>query len=195
LYCARDAIKMSPAEEPYVKSIIIVTLAAPLMAGCAQLSPHWGAPAQSAAAKDAPPAQTAHAAKTLPSASPPDKIQLRPSDGLEVARLLERDDVTPELGTGDDEFRREQAKALRGDPHAAMRVAGMYAEGSNGVARDERRMVQWLKHASVLDHGGASYQLYLYYLARGLDRDAVRYERRALRQGYTIPARLDNRRG
>jgi hypothetical protein len=182
-----------------VKNIIIVTLAAPLIAGCAQLLPHRGAPTQSAStAKSeaaAPPAQTAGAAYPLPSATPSENIQLRPSDGLEVARLLERDDVTPEPGAGDDEFRREQSKALQGDRHAAMRVAGMYADGSNGVARDERRMVQWLKHASVLDHGAASYQLYLYYLARGLDRDAVRYERRALRQGYTIPARLDNRRG
>jgi TPR repeat protein len=76
-----------------------------------------------------------------------------------------------------------------------MRVARMYADGTNGLPRDERIMVLWLKHASLLDHGGASYQLYLYYLARGLDRDALRYERRALRQGYTIPVRLDNRRG
>jgi hypothetical protein len=143
----------------------------------------------------ATPEQSAGAMQALPAASPAENMQLRSSDGLEVARLLERDDVTPEHRAGDDEFRREQAKALRGDRDAAMRVAGMYGDGSNGLARDERRMVQWLKHASVLDHGGASYQLYLYYLARGLDRDALRYERRAVRQGYTIPARLDNRRG
>jgi TPR repeat protein len=191
-------LKCRQAEEPYVKNIIIVTLAAPLIVGCAQLFPRFSAPAQTESALQELPtaaAQSAGAAKTLPPASPPEKIQLRPSDGLEVARLLERDDITPDLSAGDDEFRREQSKALRGDRNAAMRVARMYGDGSNGVARDERRMVQWLKHASLLDHGGASYQLYLYYLARGLDRDAIRYERRALKQGYTIPARLDNRRG
>jgi TPR repeat protein len=192
-------LKCREAEEPYVKNIIFVTLAAPLIVGCAQLFPRFSVPDPTESAVTELPtasaAQSAGAAKALPPASPPEKMQLRPSDGLEVARLLERDDITPDLSAGDDEFRREQSEALRGDRNAAMHVARMYGEGSNGVARDERRMVQWLKHASVLDHGGASYQLYLYYLARGLDRDAIRYERRALRQGYTIPARLDNRRG
>jgi TPR repeat protein len=192
-------LKCREAEEPYVKNIIFVTLAAPLIVGCAQLFPRFSAPDQTESAVTELPTASAAlsvgAAKALPPASPPEKMQLRPSDGLEVARLLERDDIMPDLSAGDDEFRREQSNALRGDRNAAMHVARMYGEGSNGVARDERRMVQWLKHASVLDHGGASYQLYLYYLARGLDRDAVRYERRALRQGYTIPARLDNRRG
>jgi TPR repeat protein len=182
-----------------VKNIIIVTLAAPLIVGCAELFPRFNAPAQTASPVQerlsALETQSADAARPLPPASPPEPMQLRPSEGLEVARLLERDDVTPEHRAGDDEFRREQSKALRGDRHSAMRVAQMYADGSNGVARNERRMVQWLKHASLLDHGGASYQLYLYYLARGLDRDAIRYEQRALKQGYTLPVRLDNKRG
>lgn len=96
---------------------------------------------------------------------------------------------------GDSAFRAAQANGLEGDKDAAYRVATMFREGSNGVPRDERRMVRWLRHASELDNGLASYQLYLHYLARGLDRDAVRYENRALRQGFVPPPRLDPRRG
>lgn len=103
--------------------------------------------------------------------------------------------MQPETGFGDSAFRNTQAKALDGDKDAALRVAQMFKEGSNGVPRDERRMVRWLRHASELDNAFASYQLYLHYLARGLDRDAVRYENRALRQGFIPPPRLDNRRG
>ena len=52
----------------------------------------------------------------------------------------------------------------------------MFEQGTNGAPRDERRMVQWLRHASELKNGIASYQLYLYYRDRQMDRDAVRYE-------------------
>ena len=100
-----------------------------------------------------------------------------------------------ETGFGDSAFQDDQAKALEGDKDAALRVALMFRGGSNGVPRDERRMVRWLRHASELDNAYASYQLYLHYLARGLDRDAVYYENRALRQGFIPPPRLDNRRG
>jgi TPR repeat protein len=176
-----------------VKSIKIVTLAVPLLSGCQLLS--WvsgpaGAPDMAAippAAAVAPPPPIAEA--------PSDNMQLRNAPALSAEAQFQREEVKAETRFGDAEFRREQASALHGDPNAAMRVARMYAEGSNGVPHDERTMVLWLKHASMLDHGGASYQLYLYYLARGLDRDALRYERRALRQGYTLPVRLDNRRG
>jgi hypothetical protein len=51
-------------------------------------------------------------------------------------------------------------------------------------------------HAQALhSHPVASYRLYRHYLDRGLDRDAVRYEALAVRQGYVIPPRLDPRRG
>ena len=96
---------------------------------------------------------------------------------------------------GDEEFRREQAKALSGDRDAMFRVAQMFREGSNGVTRDEGRMVSWLRQASERDHKVASYQLYLHYVDRGLDRQAIHYEKLALRQGYVLPARLDPRRG
>lgn len=103
--------------------------------------------------------------------------------------------LQPETGFGDSAFLNSQARALEGDKDAAFRVAQMFREGSNGVPRDERRMVRWLRHASELENAYASYQLYLHYLARGLDRDAVRYENRALRQGFIPPPRLDHRRG
>ena len=96
---------------------------------------------------------------------------------------------------GNDEFKSDQAKALDGDKDAAYRVAQMFEQGTNGVAKDDRKMVQWLRHASELRNGIASYRLYLYYRDRQMDRDAVRYENLAREQGYTPPPRLDTRRG
>ena len=173
-----------------MKSIIIVTLAAPLLSGCNLLTLTAGAPATQPvrpplAATPAEPART-------PSS---DIMHLRSAPVLEAAPQLEREEPRADTGIGNADFRRDQARALGGDKDAAMRVARMFGDGTGGVPRDERRMVLWLKHASLLEHAGASYQLYLYYLARGLDRDALRYERRAVRQGYVIPLRLDNRRG
>ena len=180
-----------------MKNIKIVTLAAPLLSGC-QL-PSWVPDHPTPPAAVRPATAPAAAVVTAPPAESPvpysDPVQLRTAPALSAESRFEREDIKAETRLGDAEFRREQARGLGGDSNAAMRVARMYAEGSNGVPRDERAMVLWLKHASTLDHAGASYQLYLYYLARGLDRDAVRYERRALRQGYTLPVRLDNRRG
>jgi TPR repeat protein len=96
---------------------------------------------------------------------------------------------------GNDKFRVQHARALRGDRDAMLEVARMYGRGSNGVSADQKAMVYWLRQASELNHAAASYQLYLHYLDRGLDRDAVRYENLAVRQGYVIPPRLDPRRG
>ncbi|HEX2829103.1 MAG TPA: hypothetical protein VHP37_22330 [Burkholderiales bacterium] len=96
---------------------------------------------------------------------------------------------------GDDHFRMSYAMALTGDRDAMVEVARIYSRGEHGVARDERQMVEWLRQASDRQHAGASYLLYLHYLERGMDRDALRYEALALRQGYVLPARLDPRRG
>jgi TPR repeat protein len=174
-----------------VKSIKFLTLVAPLLGGCQFLGLLEGPaapPAPSSAAIEAP-------APAPYDTTPADAVALKTTPALAAEHELEREQVSAETRFGDAQFRQAQARALDGDANAAMRVARMYAEGSNGVPRDERAMVRWLKHASLLEHAGASYQLYLYYLARGLDRDAVRYERRALRQGYVLPVRLDNRRG
>ena len=175
-----------------MRTITIVTLAAPLLTGCQLLS--WVAVPPAAPQAASPPAVAiAEPPAELPIPSAP--VQLRPAPALSAQAQFEREDIKAETRFGDVEFRREQARGLAGNSESAVRVAKMYGEGTNGVPRDERAMVLWLKHASMLDHGGASYQLYLYYLARGLDRDAIRYERRAVRQGYTLPVRLDNRRG
>jgi TPR repeat protein len=114
---------------------------------------------------------------------------------LSPERGVRFDTPTSHLFEGDDRFRQQQSRALAGDTEAMVTVAQMYARGTNGVARDEKLMVQWLVRASELNYAAASYRLYLHYLARGLDRNAVRYENLAVRQGYVIPPRLDPRRG
>jgi TPR repeat protein len=126
--------------------------------------------------------------------------QSTPSSRLDFALVspdagFRLDTPASHVFAGNDEFRHQQSRALAGDAEAMVTVAQMYARGTNGVARDEKLMVQWLSRASELNHAGASYRLYLHYVARGLDRNAVRYENLAIRQGYVIPPRLDPRRG
>jgi hypothetical protein len=124
---------------------------------------------------------------------PAAQVQLERAVLSEAA--TQRNRVQIDTRIGDSEFRSDQAKALDGDKDAAFRVAQMFEFGTNGVASDERRMVQWLRHASELKNGIASYKLYNYYNSRGMDRDAVRYENVAREQGFTPPARLGNTRG
>jgi TPR repeat protein len=111
------------------------------------------------------------------------------------AERLSRNTVTTETGFGDHEFHSMQMKGLSGDGEAALQVAQMFRQGSNGVPQDDRRMLQWLIHASSLSNGLASYQLYQYFLEQRLDREAVFFEKRAIDQGYKPPPRLDPRRG
>jgi hypothetical protein len=126
-------------------------------------------------------AMAAHAAADAPAIAPEE--------------LLKRNQVSAANGVGDGEFKNEQQKGLSGDRDAALRVAQMFKAGSNGVPKDERRMVQWLLHASQLKSGAASYQLYQYFLDQKLDREAVYFENRAIEQGFTPPPRVDPRRG
>jgi TPR repeat protein len=88
-----------------------------------------------------------------------------------------------------------RALASNGDTNAMVQLAQMYRTGANGLPRDERQMVVWLRRASELENATASYALYLHYLHLGLDRQAVHYENIAIRQGYALPPRLDPRRG
>jgi TPR repeat protein len=117
------------------------------------------------------------------------------TEPLTPEERLKRNRVSAASGIGDGNFQNEQTKGLEGDRDAAYRVAQMYKSGSNGLPRDERQMVQWLLHASSLNNGAASYQLYQYFLELKLDREAVFFENRAVEQGYTPPPRLDPRRG
>lgn len=156
-----------------VPSIVLVASA---ISACGSLAPPPSEPRQAAV----PPSSTESRAATLKpeQAPPPGYIPMA---------------VQP--SSGDSVFVAERDRALQGDKDAALRVALMYKDGTNGLPRDEFNMVRWLEHASDLNSGAASYQLYLYYLYRGMDRYAVHYENRALRQGFVPPPRLDNKRG
>ena len=107
---------------------------------------------------------------------------------------LKRNKVSALRGKGDAEFVKAQSLALAGDGEAALRIAQMFGDGSNGVARDEGRRLQWLLHASSLNNAAASYRLYQHYLEQKLDRDAVFFENRAREQGFVPPPRVDPRR-
>ena len=171
---------MTNAKEIRLKRLALGVFSA-LIGGCGLVPLNFGLPGREAAREPAP------VVDRWP-------LALQPSPAL-GSPPPSPEPMQAEPGIGDGAFRTDQAKALEGDKDAALRVAYMFREGSNGVPRDERRMVRWLRHASELNNASASYQLYLHYLARGLDRDAVRYENRALRQGYVPPPRLDHRRG
>jgi TPR repeat protein len=136
----------------------------------------------------------AASAAPAPAASKP-PAAAAPADSVAPEERLKRNQVTAANDIGDGDFRREQARGLEGDREAALRVAQMFRTGSNGVPKDETRMLQWLLHASSLNNGAASYQLYQYFLQQKLDRDAVYFENRAIDQGFTPPPRVDPRRG
>lgn len=118
-----------------------------------------------------------------------------PSEQISPEERLKRNQVTAATDIGDGNFRQDQQKGIDGDREAALRVAQMFRTGTNGVPKDERRMLQWLLHASSLNSGPASYQLYLYFLDQKLDREAVFFENRAIEQGFTPPPRVDPKRG
>lgn len=108
----------------------------------------------------------------------------------ESAKAVQMNRVQIDPGIGDPQFREDQRKALDGDKDAAYRVALAFRDGAQGAPRDERKMIQWLRHASELKNGIASYTLYLHYRDRQIDREAVRYENLAVAQGYTLPLRV-----
>lgn len=108
---------------------------------------------------------------------------------------LRQNKVNASADIRDAVFQADQTQGLQGDGAAALRVAEMYRTGANGAPKDERLMVQWLLHASSLNNGAASYQLYRHFVEQKLDRDAVFFENRALEQGFIPPARIDPRRG
>lgn len=170
------------------RSTLIVPIAC-LLAGCAQ-SPsttHVGFSSNGA---------STGAIGSTRAAAPEQELVSRSAN--EQAALLERlgkNEVEQDLNISDHDFRMYQAAGMQGDAHAALRVADMYERGTNNVPKNERRMLQWLMHASMLNSGAASYRLYQYYLLQRLDREAVFFENRALSQGFVPPPRVDARRG
>ena len=109
---------------------------------------------------------------------------------VEADKAAQVNRIQIDADIGDQQFRGDQIKALDGDKDAAYRVALAFREGTQGVPRDERKMIQWLRHASELRNGIASYTLSVYYRNRRIDREAVRYENAAVAQGYTLPERI-----
>lgn len=94
---------------------------------------------------------------------------------------------------GDDDYRDDLVKALRGDKDAAQRIAVMYREGSHGLRADARRDELWLRFAAELGNGIASWELAEAYGASGMVGEAAKYERRAVDLGYRPPPRLSTR--
>ena len=162
-----------------MKRTLLAALAMSMFAGCAgmQIAPAETEPSPSQTTSQEGPSLLARAGTLL------ERFLGQP------APQLQGDEVNATAATRGEEFSRERAKALAGDRDAMFRVAQMFRRGSHGLPRDEVKMVSWLRQASDLGHGAASYQLYQHYLYRGLDRQAVHYENLAVRQGYTIPAR------
>ena len=83
----------------------------------------------------------------------------------------------------DAEFKTALRKAKRGDVDAMYFVALRY-----GAVGNTGQMLNWLKFASELGNGKASYKLYRHYNLERRDLvDAIMYRSRAKRQGYVSP--------
>jgi TPR repeat protein len=169
--------------------LLTILLAAAALQGCSQ------APDRVRSAHDTPREPVSLVRTLAIEEARPDPAPSAATYEFDDGLTLKPTELHPDLGIGDRDFRVDQTSAMNGDQEAALRVARMFQRGTNGVPRDERRMVLWLRRASDLNNGSASYELYLHYLKQGLDREALRYEKRALDQGYTPPPRLDPRRG
>lgn len=98
-----------------------------------------------------------------------------------------------EEATGDEAYRANLGKAVRGDKDAAYSLALAYRAGISGVAANTRRMEQWLRFAAELGSGVASWELAEFYNYGGFVADAARFEKRALDLGYRPPFRLPTR--
>ncbi len=94
---------------------------------------------------------------------------------------------------GDGQFRGLIAKAVRGDQLAAYSLARAFRNGESGVASSPRRVEQWLRFASELGNGRASWELAELYNYSGQIADAARFEKKALSQGYRPGVRLPSR--
>lgn len=181
-----------------MKCLKLVVPLAGLLIGCAQApsasTSIGAAPMVGKQASAVAPRQQAAIGSTTAPTSDRQSVPLPGEFSGGPEERLRQNQVEVDNRIGDSAFRADQAKAASGDADAALRVADIYRRGSSGVSPDERRMVQWLLHASALNNAAASYQLYQYYLQLRLDREAVFFENRAISQGYTLPPRLDPRR-
>lgn len=90
---------------------------------------------------------------------------------------------------GDELFREDIRKALRGDKDAAARIAEMYNRGRNGVSVNAQRGEQWQRYSALLGNAIACYALYGSLAEKG-DPDAEFFGPEAIRLGYNPPKGL-----
>lgn len=91
---------------------------------------------------------------------------------------------------GNDDYKDNISKALRGDKDASYRIARMYLDGEGGLVANKRRFEQWLRFAVELGNGIAAWELAEYYNTTDQIGDTARYERLAIELGYRPPPRL-----
>jgi hypothetical protein len=102
-------------------------------------------------------------------------------------------DRAPNLNT---EALGELAKAARGDKDAAARIGRTFAPSElfGATRSNTTRYEGWMRYATALGNGIASYELALFYRRNGQPLFAAQYEARARALGYTPPPSLDNTR-
>ena len=115
----------------------------------------------------------------------------RALDGYTAANLS-ADSVEDPVGNAD--YHEDLVDALqKGDKDSAYRIAIMYQNGANGLKRDERRAEHWLAFSAELGNGIASWKLSEIYARNGQTADQAKYEKQAVKLGYTAPLRLASR--
>lgn len=112
---------------------------------------------------------------------------------LEIQRVTGLSGDFFEDSVGDEAYRDNLGKAVRGDRDAAYRIALAYRAATSGVAASSRRMEQWLRFSAELGSGQASWELAEFYNYGGFVADAARFEKKALDLGYRPPFRLPTR--
>lgn len=95
--------------------------------------------------------------------------------------------------TGNQAYRGELMRAMRGSKESAYRVAKMYEKGTQGLPKDPHRTEQWMRIAAELGLGKASWEVANIYNRDGRMADAAKFETRAVRDGFVIPPRVPNR--
>lgn len=95
--------------------------------------------------------------------------------------------------TGNQAYRGELIRAMRGSKDSAYRVAKMYQKGTQGLPKNPRRTEQWMRIAAELGLGKASWEVANIYNRDGKMAEAAKFETRAVRDGFVIPPRVPNR--
>lgn len=121
------------------------------------------------------------------------RIAMAARQALEIQRSTGLSGDFFEEAVGDEAYRDNLGKAVRGDKDAAYSLALAYRAGISGVVASPRRMEQWLRFAAELGSGVASWELAEFYNYSGFVADAARFEKKALDLGFRPPFRLPTR--